>query len=697
MIPVSDKWKEYAQNNHLFHIRAEMSKVSPGGGTWMVVFTEDKIMADSAKVYCSTSANGQFNIGEVVTNAFEMAVLEKGLPYDANQAKLKVYFGIEYEDGTSEYIQRGVYKVNLPDAWGEVITITAYDSMDMMNKYYIGKKANGDDITFPVKAKTLMEYLCDFCGVRYNSKSWQLPNINIDKFEYPETTTCKQVLGWVLQCCGGYARMTPDDYITCRWYNYVDSWESDLDENGGTFSPWNTVSTMDGGLMWEDTESYDEKGMERSEWEFNDTSSVSINRQGIRITGIRAYAPSDGDEEVYADAGIDTYMISLRDNPMINKRNMRLIAETVYSQCKDMQFRIFDASVWGSPDIEAGDWCVLTNIKGTKYHTFITDLQYSIAGLANISLSAETPEEASLDMGSAQTQLVAQSSKAAYNYIITKKITADAIHGGTLTLGGLNNTAGALRVLDANGNQIGSWDSTGAEIIGKLYMTGGSMKIETTKGDYDFIDLRYAQEGYATRTLMDTGGIHCTMETDSSVIASHDARGVAVASEDNVFASFGGTSYGEMYLSSANGTLNIKALGSTGNITCVSLTQTSKADSKENIVAFEDRGKPTKRLLKSAPTTALDLVTNTDIYEFNYKDVEDDKKHYGVIIDGEYKCCDEIKAEDGVDTYSMVSVLWQAVKELTAEVRGNNENDNNSDTGNEAGDSRDTEQQQSTV
>ena len=61
---------------------------------------------------------------------------------------------------------------------------------------------------------------------------------------------------------------------------------------------------------------------------------------------------------------------------------------------------------------------------------------------------------------------------------------------------------------------------------------------------------------------------------------------------------------------------------------------------------------------------------NTDIYKYNLKSEKyTDKKHFGLVIGKEYKYSKEIVALDkdgneiGIDTYSMTSVLWQAVKE----------------------------------
>lgn len=90
------------------------------------------------------------------------------------------------------------------------------------------------------------------------------------------------------------------------------------------------------------------------------------------------------------------------------------------------------------------------------------------------------------------------------------------------------------------------------------------------------------------------------------------------------------------------------------------LTQTSREETKKNFEKLEN---------------GLDIVKATEIYKYNLKNEEDTKKkHIGFVIGKNYKYAHEITAEDnegkeiGVDTYSMVSVLWKAVQELTTKV-----------------------------
>lgn len=95
---------------------------------------------------------------------------------------------------------------------------------------------------------------------------------------------------------------------------------------------------------------------------------------------------------------------------------------------------------------------------------------------------------------------------------------------------------------------------------------------------------------------------------------------------------------------------------SAGNVKCVSVTQTSKESEKKN---FEKL------------TNAKEILKATDIYKYNLKNENDgEKKSIGFVIGDKFNYSDEItsKNNDGANIYSMVSVLWQVVKEQQNEI-----------------------------
>lgn len=70
-------------------------------------------------------------------------------------------------------------------------------------------------------------------------------------------------------------------------------------------------------------------------------------------------------------------------------------------------------------------------------------------------------------------------------------------------------------------------------------------------------------------------------------------------------------------------------------------------------------------------TNAKEILQNTDIYKYNFKNEEDtEKKHIGFVIGDKFNYSKEITSAEnnGVDIYAMVSVLWQVVKEQQDEI-----------------------------
>lgn len=142
---------------------------------------------------------------------------------------------------------------------------------------------------------------------------------------------------------------------------------------------------------------------------------------------------------------------------------------------------------------------------------------------------------------------------------------------------------------------------------------------------------------------------------DINQFAILDAEGMFLYTNDEYFpkASYSMT---EMYFQPSPNYLTIRMTADTGNITCVSLTQTSKEERKKNFDKLEN---------------ALKLINEIDIYKYNYKEEnDDDKKHIGVVIGKDYKYSKEItsKNNEEIDIYSFVSVCCKAIQELQQEI-----------------------------
>ena len=114
------------------------------------------------------------------------------------------------------------------------------------------------------------------------------------------------------------------------------------------------------------------------------------------------------------------------------------------------------------------------------------------------------------------------------------------------------------------------------------------------------------------------------------------------------------------------GMINVAATNSSQNvfisyngISSPAYNQNSTEEKKKNIELFDG---------------AIDLIKNADIYSYNWKDEEtnrkNENKHYGLVIGEKYNTPKEFLSKDGesVDLYAMSSICLQAIKEQQQEI-----------------------------
>lgn len=130
--------------------------------------------------------------------------------------------------------------------------------------------------------------------------------------------------------------------------------------------------------------------------------------------------------------------------------------------------------------------------------------------------------------------------------------------------------------------------------------------------------------------------------------------------------------HGYLYADNNGGGLLIGS-ASTSNF-CTISGANSKMDIYGDIYANAYNYNSLEKLKKNIEKCNKDvkkIIKSADLYEFNYNtEKELHKKHIGFVIGEEYKTPNEIISDngEGIDTYSITSILWQAVKELIEKV-----------------------------
>jgi len=210
-----------------------------------------------------------------------------------------------------------------------------------------------------------------------------------------------------------------------------------------------------------------------------------------------------------------------------------------------------------------------------------------------------------------------------------------------------------------------SVDEDGNVTASSMDITGGTIDITTQSGNITvgkgtgLIEMSGAYQSNNFHAMYNVGGMYYQMNnnyrfrvaaaSDSPYIALYNSSGYETINAQTL------NSAGYMYLNNSSGSTTIDLTGSTGTIQCVRVIQTSKEEMKKDFEKLEN---------------ALDIINNTDIYKYHFKDEnEEDQKHIGFVIGEKYKYpIEATEKNEGVDVYSFVSICCQAIKEQQKQI-----------------------------
>jgi hypothetical protein len=201
-------------------------------------------------------------------------------------------------------------------------------------------------------------------------------------------------------------------------------------------------------------------------------------------------------------------------------------------------------------------------------------------------------------------------------------------NNASITGGELNITASySLPKIKTNGQGY-MWNNTTHE------MTPDGFRISKDSNSYITAQIgKYSDSSYSNIPI---GIIHLYSDSGHSTsISGESILAYDITSKGEIYAQGNITSNGTMY---AHGFYN-----------------TSKEELKKNIVIFDK--------------SAIKIIKDTDIYEFNYKEEnENEKRHIGFIIGKNYNTPDIVINNDTIDIYTMSSIMWKAIQEQQEEI-----------------------------
>lgn len=377
MINVSSEYKQYIADSEYsvlpryFTARATITLLD---GTILEVAEED-ILVKGLKIKDATSSKGSFQIGSAIINQCNLMLNNiegKFTDYDFVDATIRVFAGLKISNMT-EWVPKGKFTVDEPTVSNSVVYLVA---LDEMHRFDVDFK--DVSINFPCTTLQLLQAVCSHCKVSLGTTSFLNSNFVIERSFNDDSTTCREIISWIAQISGNFARCNYNGMLELKWYEHF---PNILDGNGDTdiIDGNGTTDIVDGNAIVNYHHIF---ALENS----------SVGTDDIVITGVQIKAmgtKSDYGETVLY--GTEGYVIRIDDNRLIQENTAATIANSVGAKIVGMRLRQFDGTALADPSREAGDIAYLTDKYQNTHQIIISNIEYEIGTLDKISSDAETP------------------------------------------------------------------------------------------------------------------------------------------------------------------------------------------------------------------------------------------------------------------------------------------------------------------
>lgn len=405
MIITSNEFKQYVSESRDYIAGVTITLTD---GT-VLNLTDEKIRALS--IEDSVSKDDSFTIGAALINKLTVVIDNVNgeySKYDFTDAILRPTAGLQLSS-TIETLYKGVYIADEFKSTDSIIYITALDNLSKFDKAF-------SDVTvvFPCTAQFLLTQVCSYCGVLLGTTTFTNSSYVIQARPSDEATTCREIVSWIAQIAGCFARCNTTGALELKWYDF-EVFENSLD--GGTFdssTPYASGDSADGGNFTDYT-----SGDSCDGGTFTDMSryhhiyshgSITVSTDDVVITGIQVTDSTEAANKTLF--GIEGYVIAIEGNDLIQSADdAALVANTVGNKIVGMRFRPLTTQSISDPSREAGDVAYITDRRSNTYQTVLTSVTFSIGQYDRISCDAESPSANSSTRYTEATKVLIKSRK----------------------------------------------------------------------------------------------------------------------------------------------------------------------------------------------------------------------------------------------------------------------------------------------
>lgn len=375
---VSSRFKTEQDNDNRNYLK--YADITLTDGT-VLNLTNTDFWSNGMKFEDSVSDDSAFTIGSANINTVNLSINnfdEKYTDYDFTNAEVVCYVGLEVEptSGAEKEIEKiricTMAVVDTPYQDTTIIELTCEDNMRKFDRDYSESK-----LKYPATRRQIIQDACNVCGVTLDTLSFDQDSYQIVTRPDDDALTFRQVLAWVCQIGCQYARCDRYGRLTIKWY---------------------------------DTEIVDANRIE-----INSTSKFTPNLDDVVITGVRVteYIEATSDDETASSYlyGKEGYVLEISENKLIPQGTGETVAAMIGEKCVGMSFRPFETQCLTDISIEAGDAVLITDRKGNKYKSFLTNVVLQPGVFEQISCNAESAARNSSKQYSLITQTAVDARK----------------------------------------------------------------------------------------------------------------------------------------------------------------------------------------------------------------------------------------------------------------------------------------------
>ena len=344
MYPVSlDYQEKIKSNDRLFECKIQ---IEHSQGT--LYLTDNDLVLGSLSFTEATQPREEFTVGGTVASDISFTILNK--PEYENikfiGATVFVNIGLQIQEGVDvhflqlsqpsemkgfdekwEYVPLGRFNIDVADRQRNTIQIKAVDNMINLDKPYSLSK-----LSYPATLYQIYTNICNIADVPVGTTNF--PNKDyVVKVRPDGDLTLRDVLGYVAELAGCFAKCNRHGAIELRWYE-----ETDL-----IIEP-------------------------------NNRSNFKHNDDLIQIKGVMATV----EDKTYL-AGSEDYAIDLTENPLL-QRDYETVLPNIFNNIKDTVFTPYTSDWQGNPAIQAGDIITHIDRDGKEYNTLVTKSIYKYRG-----------------------------------------------------------------------------------------------------------------------------------------------------------------------------------------------------------------------------------------------------------------------------------------------------------------------------